>query len=277
VLEFLFVMVVIAVAKKTNSDDNKCVVGANIRYADPDLTIVVGVGDGYDNNGTERHPQRRYVYHSVVLALQSKYIDAALSSGMRETVHKELSFPDLSPETWDLMMKYVTPGNVEPMSTHHARMLMVWYGKYDFTMGLHMCDVVLAKLVKKYMFMGKLPIQRQHAVEVFVEAHTLGLPETTAAGIQQTKRVLAGLNTICRTPPAKLDSGGGRAATGLNPDDDIARQHHTLATAASATVGNHTTGHTNPHPIRPSRNRFRFLAPEETCLDISTWRILSPV
>jgi hypothetical protein len=174
-------------------------------------------------------------------------------------------------------MKYVTPGNVEPMSTHHARMLMVWYGKYDFTIGLHMCDVVLAKLVKKDMFMGKLPIQRQQAVEAFVAAHTLGLPETTAADIQQTKRVLAGFNTICRTPPAKLDSGGGRATTGLNPDDDIARQNHTLATAASATAGNRTTGHINPHPMRPSRNRFRFLAPEATCLDISTWRILSPV
>jgi hypothetical protein len=174
------------------------------------------------------------------------------------------------------MMKYITPGNVEPMSTHHARMLIVWYGRYDFTMGLHMC-VVLAKLVINDLFIGKSPIQRRHAVEAFVVAHTLGLPETMAAGIQLTKRVLAGFNTICRTTPAQLDSGGGRATTSLNPDDDIARQNHTLATAASAAPSNRITGLRYPHPIRPSRHRFRFLAPEETCLDISTWRILSPV
>jgi hypothetical protein len=123
-------------------------------------------------------------------------------------------------------MKYVTPGNVEPMSTHHARMLMVWYGKDDLTMGLHMCDVhmcdvVLAQLVKKDLFMGKLRNQRRHAVEAFVAAHALGLPETTAAGTQQTKRVLAGFNTICRTTPAQLDSGGARTTTGSNPDCDI--------------------------------------------------------
>jgi hypothetical protein len=122
------------------------------------------------------------------------------------------------------MMKYVTLGNVEPMSTHHARKLMVWYGKYEFTMGLHKCDVVLTKLVKKDLSLGKLPKQRRHAVEAFVAAHTLGLPETTAAGIQHTKRVLAGFKTIFRTLPAKLDPGGGRATTGSNPEDDTARQ-----------------------------------------------------
>jgi hypothetical protein len=178
VLELFFVIVVIAAAKKTNSKVNNGIVGTNIRYADPDLTMIVGFGDNCDNDGTERRPRRCYVYHSVTLALQSKYIDAALSSGMRESAHKELSFPDLSPEVWDLMMKYVTPGNVEPMSTHHARMLVLLYGKYDFTLGLHMCDVVSAKLVKKDLFMGKLPNQRRYAVEAFVATHTLGLPET---------------------------------------------------------------------------------------------------
>jgi hypothetical protein len=79
-----YVMVVIAAAKNTNGNDNNGVVGTNIRYADPDLTIFVGVGDGCVDDGTER---RRYVDHSVVLALQSKHIDAALSTGMRESVH----------------------------------------------------------------------------------------------------------------------------------------------------------------------------------------------
>jgi hypothetical protein len=157
VLELFYVMVVIAAAKKTNSNDNKGVVGTNMQYADPELTVIVDVGNNCDNDSTERRPRRYYVYHSVVLALQSKYIDAVVSSGMHESVHKELSIPDLSPETSDLMMKYITPGNVEPMSTHHARMVMVWCGRYDFTMGLTMC-VVLVKLVKNDLLMGKLLI-----------------------------------------------------------------------------------------------------------------------
>jgi hypothetical protein len=179
-----YVMMVIAAAKNTNNNDNNGVVGTDMQYADPDMTIFVGVGDGCEDNCTERRPRRRYVYHSVVLALQSKYIDVVLSTEMRESVHYDLSFPDLSSATWNLRMKYVTPGNVKPMSTHHARMLMMWYSKYDFTMGLYMCDVVLAKLVKKDLFMGKLPNQRRHTVEAFVAAHALGLPETTAAGTQ---------------------------------------------------------------------------------------------
>lgn len=80
----------------TMSSDNKMKSAADqqppgaffkqIRYSDFDLEIVVGA------------EEETFRYYALNMAQQSTYIDAALSSMMREGETKRLSFPDITPD-----------------------------------------------------------------------------------------------------------------------------------------------------------------------------------
>jgi hypothetical protein len=64
-----------------------------LRLSDPDLKI--SVCEEPNDDAVD------YWYNSIIIANHSQYIDAMLATPMKESETFELSFPDISPATWD--------------------------------------------------------------------------------------------------------------------------------------------------------------------------------
>jgi hypothetical protein len=141
--------------------------------------------------------------------------------------------------------KHVLPGNTEPLSTDEASALPEPYGKYEFTVGPYLCDVVLAQYIQNELMYnhggaGETAVQqrRSQCVPVFVHTHALGLPQTTAAVVRQIKRILLADNTITTTSSTTISSSN----SGYVP----------AAAAAAASPGPApTSGGPNATPIFP--------------------------
>ncbi|KAF3909278.1 hypothetical protein ABW20_dc0107101 [Dactylellina cionopaga] len=71
------------------------------RYTDPDVTLVVGEW----SPGEEE--QREFKVHENVLAPQSEFFKAALTSGFRETQEKRVELPGIKPETMVNILEWV--------------------------------------------------------------------------------------------------------------------------------------------------------------------------
>ena len=71
--------------------------GKRLRSSDPDLQVILGSGE-------EKTVQW---YHSQTLASKSKYIDTMLAVPMREREDRVISFPDIKPDVWAKMMKFL--------------------------------------------------------------------------------------------------------------------------------------------------------------------------
>jgi hypothetical protein len=105
-----------------------------LKCADPDLQVEVG-------------PEKKvFEYHSLFLAYQSPYIDSMLAAPMRESESKRISFPEISPDVWEKMMKYLQDGR-DDMTFEDAEQLIPLYDKYQFEQGLSIVDKFLAKEV----------------------------------------------------------------------------------------------------------------------------------
>jgi len=80
-----------------------------IRSSEPDLKVVIGSEGG--EAGTADDAEHEGVvtkwYISPSLAAKSKYIDALLAAPMKESKSRTITFPDISPATWELMMKLI--------------------------------------------------------------------------------------------------------------------------------------------------------------------------
>ena len=105
-------------------------------FGSPDLAVSIGVDE------------HLYHYHSLILASQSLYVDTLLSSPAARTEQekKRISFPDITIETWEKMMKYLycppTFGNFS--STDDLVEIIPFYDKYQFLDGMAYCDEMLA-------------------------------------------------------------------------------------------------------------------------------------
>lgn len=109
-----------------------------MRYAEPDLQITVGV----------KEDQKVYQYHATTMAALSTYIDRMLSCGMKESETKQISFPDIDSTIWEEMLTYLQPTSYCLPKVDRAFELAQWYDKYDFPDGRHLCDVVLECRIK---------------------------------------------------------------------------------------------------------------------------------
>ena len=103
-------------------------------FGSPDLAVTVG---------TDEH---LYNYHSFILAGQSLYVDTILSSpaARREQEKRRISFPDITRETWEKMMKFLLPATNGP-STDDLVEILPFYDKYQFLDGLAYCDEMLVQ------------------------------------------------------------------------------------------------------------------------------------
>ena len=113
---------------------------------EPDLKVIVGQSDGASEKW----------YHSITLASKSKYIDAMLSSPMKEKEDSIITFPDIDGGTWDEMMNYLdNPAYARKMKLDDALKLAPLYDKYEFMGGTSLCDVVLDEWLSSLKGMEK--------------------------------------------------------------------------------------------------------------------------
>ena len=133
-----------------------------IRSSEPDLKVVigsednvVGAGDGEgkmgEDDGAKKQPASVVTkwYHSQALATKSKYIDALLAAPMKESESRTITFPDITPAAWELMIKLID----DPIACRTAKAEEVvkvarFYDKYEFTGGTKLCDHVLEEYFK---------------------------------------------------------------------------------------------------------------------------------
>ena len=133
-----------------------------LRSSEPDLKVIIGSDEaeeaaegadadgkasaGGEDDGAEK--KQPFVvtkwYHSPSLAAKSKYVDALLAAPMKESESRTITFPDISPETWELMMKFIDdPVASRSMTAQDVAKVAKFYDKYEFTSGTSLCDAIL--------------------------------------------------------------------------------------------------------------------------------------
>mmetsp|Transcript_21872 Transcript_21872/g.62733 ORF Transcript_21872/g.62733 Transcript_21872/m.62733 type:complete len:372 (+) Transcript_21872:140-1255(+) len=121
-----------------------------IRSSEPDLKVIIGSASdvGGERCGEKNDAEHNGVvtkwYHSQTLATKSKYIDALLAAPMKESESRTITFPDIAPETWELMVKFIDdPIACRSMKAEDVVKVAKFYDKYDFGGGRNLCDLIL--------------------------------------------------------------------------------------------------------------------------------------
>ena len=147
----------------------------DLRSAIPDLEVVVG--EGYN--------QRTYQYHSIMLAFASNYIDTLLVTPMSEQETRRLSFPEISPDEWELMMQHADPRSKEVLLTFSDAMILAkWYDKYAFEAEKLRCDKTIAKSAFSYEIPYGSSLSVEECVDALVVADCANLIMAIEAGTE---------------------------------------------------------------------------------------------
>ena len=99
--------------------------------------------------------KKEFHCHGVILAAASPYIDAMLSSRMKEAETRHIEFPDKNPEGWTLVMKCMDPANAtllpgneeSPLDESNVAELGPWFHELQIDNYLSVCDSILAAMV----------------------------------------------------------------------------------------------------------------------------------
>ena len=160
-----------------------------LRSCSTDLSVILGEGED----------QVTKWYHSQALARKSKYIDSMLSTPMKEKDEKVITFPDITPDIWDDMMKFLdSPAAVLRMTPRDALKVATFYDKYEFVEGTKLCDLLLADYFRSLEKMEKdYSVDVNLYVESLVVAHKANLVKAVFAGISY----IWGKMPILCTPP----------------------------------------------------------------------------
>ena len=115
-----------------------------IRSSEPDLKVIIGSdeaekeeagADGEDDAEQKPRVVTKW-YISQTLATKSMYIDALLAAPMKESESRTITFPDISPDTWDLMIRFVDdPVAARRMKPEDVVRVAKFYDKYEFSGG----------------------------------------------------------------------------------------------------------------------------------------------
>lgn len=115
-----------------NEDDNENTpIAKRLKSSPTDLIILVG------------EEEYEYHCHSIYMAIQSDFIDAALASPMQESQTNIIRIPDISPKIWGLMMKIVdSPHTLLHLTKTTMGDILVAaekFDKYQFVNGFASC------------------------------------------------------------------------------------------------------------------------------------------
>jgi hypothetical protein len=105
----------------------------NNRKEEPDVTIIVG-------GKTFRH-------YRQVLCLASDFFDAALNSGMKESLTSTIEFPDKKPEEWELFASFLEPLSHTKVTESNVVMLTPWFHEFGASALLEECDRVYRDII----------------------------------------------------------------------------------------------------------------------------------
>jgi hypothetical protein len=178
-----------------------------LRSSEPDLKITVGGGSTCTGAGGTSEAVE-YWYHSSVMATHSNYIDTILATPMQESKTYELSFSDIAPFTWDLMMKFLEgPVAGRLMKTEDVMEVAHAYDQYDFPKGLELCDHVLTEYFKG---MKTTPNDLDVLIDAVLLADAVNLEEAKNAGVHwladalKSKEILTGQTVFSEAHMKKL-------------------------------------------------------------------------
>ena len=172
-----------------------------IRSSEPDLKVVIGSeddnsgagdGEGKTGDGGDAEKQQANMvtkwYHSQTLATKSKYIDALLAAPMKESESRTITFPNITPATWELMMKFIdNPLASRTMKAKDVIMVAKYYDKYEFAEGTKLCDHVLEEYFKAVTAdHGIVASDVDFFVDAVVVANDANLKQSFEAGIALT-------------------------------------------------------------------------------------------
>ncbi|CAB9506447.1 expressed unknown protein [Seminavis robusta] len=115
--------------QKTDNDDGPVLKRGRFSIQ-PDVTVVVG--------GTE------FQESSHALRICSEYFDAALRSGMKESISKRFEFPDKDPKEWELVRSFFEPFSNAEITATNAHKILPWFDKLGIHKGIERCDPVLS-------------------------------------------------------------------------------------------------------------------------------------
>jgi hypothetical protein len=138
-----------------------------LRSIEPDLKVIVGSGDDVS---TQWH-------HAASLALKSKYVDTMLSTPMREQETRTITFPDISPSTWDKMNKFLDdPKAARKMTVSDVKNVVFIYDKYEFNQGCELCEDVILDYFKSVWELEKShKLDLDMVIDLTVIAHEANL------------------------------------------------------------------------------------------------------
>ena len=121
-----------------------------LRCSDHDLTVVLKYTetDGKEGKKDELKTKEYQMYYQT-LASMSKFVDAALTTDMKEKETKTISL-DVTPQEFETALGYIeNPIKVLTMTPQDALKVVPFYDQHEFTGGLAICDEVLKAYLTK--------------------------------------------------------------------------------------------------------------------------------
>lgn len=111
-----------------------------IKSQPPDVIVSVGTGDS----------KQDFECYKVVLAFASPYLDAMLSSEMKEGESGRVEFPMKDPEEWKLFYAFFGPQNIGQGSqavidSENVLQLLPWFHEFQMDYYVKVCDTYLAE------------------------------------------------------------------------------------------------------------------------------------
>jgi hypothetical protein len=146
-------------------------------FPPPDLVVVVGPS------------QRIYRHHSFILASLSVYVDTMLSSPMKEQESMHITFPDIPPETWEKIIRFLEPGAYPSLSRLPDIVeVLPFYDKYQFIDGVALCDAKIRDILA--VLRGNCDMICEEVISLVVMSHELNLPLSKSKAIEFACREL---------------------------------------------------------------------------------------
>ena len=112
-----------------------------IKSQPPDVIVSVGTGDS----------KQDFECYKVVMAFASPYLDAMLSSEMKEGESGRVEFPMKDPEEWKLFYAFIDPEKIGQRSqqavidSRNVLALLPWFHEFQMDDHVKECDEYLAK------------------------------------------------------------------------------------------------------------------------------------
>ncbi len=164
----------------------------SLRSVEADLKVIVGQDTGEEDEGRET---KVFWHFSQILATQSRYVDNVLSTTINtgndsnpSKHYKEIVFDGIRPEQWEGMMRFITnPLAFRSMTMSDAIELAPLYAKYEFPIGVQICDEVLGTVFMKVH--NSFELEKQNTIiDAIVLAKDINLKKAFHCGRLWIKR-----------------------------------------------------------------------------------------